>query len=479
MRAKFSKRSLQEQVQHAPVGFSLQFQRCASLSLSLVKSIFILQPTLIVVKASVVLLHSLKRHTVAHHTVHPNFLPKAFHGSVRVSSLLFFPLITELGVLFYHSVERSNRNNSMNIVWKNSRFELDELNIDTGYSSTWVHCVCSSRMYEFETRLGHAFNVLGLEQMMIKMANQVELLQKINNVRVVIRDERELNAIRIREVSLAIESFILSLSHIVLLHLTPVHVICLLKGKRTAEAIAAEELQANRMEKGKRKATCADKRKDNALVELRQRNGGVVIRSELELHICSKSHQRAAFACFSTSSSVKVSEAAKEKADATWFCFCYCSALLWMFTVAFVNLFFLVACSMAISAAVPYQLLCCPLAAVYDASLSLQPDYFNNIFHEAQTMILADHPNVLKSHCLFVIDHNLWVIMPFMDGGSCLHILKAVHPDGFEEVVMATILRVGFRVCYSCLIMFTSLVTLNCMHAWLCTYLSFNFAVLV
>ncbi|KAG5532115.1 hypothetical protein RHGRI_026658 [Rhododendron griersonianum] len=65
----------------------------------------------------------------------------------------------------------------------------------------------------------------------------------------------------------------------------------------------------------------------------------------------------------------------------------------------------------------------------------------NNISREAQTMILADHPNVLKLHCLFVIDHNLWVIMPFMAGGSCLHILKAVHPDGFEEVVIATILR--------------------------------------
>lgn len=56
-------------------------------------------------------------------------------------------------------------------------------------------------------------------------------------------------------------------------------------------------------------------------------------------------------------------------------------------------------------------------------------------------MILVDHPNVLKSHCSFVSDHNLWVIMPFMAGGSCLHILKAVHPDGFEEVVIATILR--------------------------------------
>ncbi|KAK7293974.1 hypothetical protein RJT34_16857 [Clitoria ternatea] len=65
----------------------------------------------------------------------------------------------------------------------------------------------------------------------------------------------------------------------------------------------------------------------------------------------------------------------------------------------------------------------------------------NSVSREAQTMILVDHPNVLKSHCSFVSDHNLWVVMPFMAGGSCLHILKAEHPDGFEEVVIATILR--------------------------------------
>ncbi|XP_030546880.2 serine/threonine-protein kinase OSR1 isoform X3 [Rhodamnia argentea] len=65
----------------------------------------------------------------------------------------------------------------------------------------------------------------------------------------------------------------------------------------------------------------------------------------------------------------------------------------------------------------------------------------NNISREAQTMVLVDHPNVLKSHCSFVSDHNLWVVMPYMAGGSCLHILKAAHPDGFEEVVIATVLR--------------------------------------
>ncbi|KAI7748370.1 hypothetical protein M8C21_021637 [Ambrosia artemisiifolia] len=45
------------------------------------------------------------------------------------------------------------------------------------------------------------------------------------------------------------------------------------------------------------------------------------------------------------------------------------------------------------------------------------------------------------SHCSFVNDHNLWVVTPFMPGGSYLHILKSAHPDGFEEVVIATILR--------------------------------------
>ncbi|XP_022153499.1 serine/threonine-protein kinase OSR1 isoform X3 [Momordica charantia] len=64
-----------------------------------------------------------------------------------------------------------------------------------------------------------------------------------------------------------------------------------------------------------------------------------------------------------------------------------------------------------------------------------------SIYREVQTMILVDHPNVLKSHCSFVNGHNLWIVMPYMAGGSCLHILKAAYPDGFEEVAIATILR--------------------------------------
>ncbi|XP_020269811.1 serine/threonine-protein kinase BLUS1-like [Asparagus officinalis] len=63
------------------------------------------------------------------------------------------------------------------------------------------------------------------------------------------------------------------------------------------------------------------------------------------------------------------------------------------------------------------------------------------ISREAQTMILINHPNILKAHCSFVNDHNLWVVMPYMAGGSCLHIMKSAYPNGFEEIVIATVLR--------------------------------------
>lgn len=56
-------------------------------------------------------------------------------------------------------------------------------------------------------------------------------------------------------------------------------------------------------------------------------------------------------------------------------------------------------------------------------------------------MILTDHPNVLRAHCSFTAGHSLWVVMPFMAGGSCLHIMKSSYPDGFEEPVIATLLR--------------------------------------
>ncbi|GAB4857666.1 hypothetical protein Ancab_015572 [Ancistrocladus abbreviatus] len=65
----------------------------------------------------------------------------------------------------------------------------------------------------------------------------------------------------------------------------------------------------------------------------------------------------------------------------------------------------------------------------------------DEIRREAQTMSLIDHPNVVKAYCSFVVERNLWVIMPFMAEGSCLHLMKIAYPDGFEEPAICTILR--------------------------------------
>ncbi|XP_021279558.1 STE20/SPS1-related proline-alanine-rich protein kinase-like [Herrania umbratica] len=65
----------------------------------------------------------------------------------------------------------------------------------------------------------------------------------------------------------------------------------------------------------------------------------------------------------------------------------------------------------------------------------------DDIRREAQTMSLIDHPNVIRAFCSFVVDSNLWVVMPFMSEGSCLHLMKIAYPDGFEEPAIGSILK--------------------------------------
>ncbi|KAG8092293.1 hypothetical protein GUJ93_ZPchr0012g21757 [Zizania palustris] len=56
-------------------------------------------------------------------------------------------------------------------------------------------------------------------------------------------------------------------------------------------------------------------------------------------------------------------------------------------------------------------------------------------------MSLIEHPNVIRAYCSFVVEHSLWVVMPFMTEGSCLHLMKIAYPDGFEEPVIGSILK--------------------------------------
>ncbi|OAY74241.1 Serine/threonine-protein kinase fray2 [Ananas comosus] len=69
----------------------------------------------------------------------------------------------------------------------------------------------------------------------------------------------------------------------------------------------------------------------------------------------------------------------------------------------------------------------------------------DDIRREAQTMSLIDHPNVVRAYCSFVVDRSLWVVMPFMAEGSCLHLMKTSYPDGFEEPIIGSILKEALK----------------------------------
>ncbi|CAN7035199.1 unnamed protein product [Brassica oleracea var. botrytis] len=95
-----------------------------------------------------------------------------------------------------------------------------------------------------------------------------------------------------------------------------------------------------------------------------------------------------------------------------------------------------------------HKALCIPLSEVVAIKV-LDLEKCNNdldgIRREVQTMSLINHPNVLQAHCSFTAGHQLWVVMPYMAGGSCLHIIKSSYQDGFEEPVIATLLRETLR----------------------------------
>ncbi|XP_044466320.1 serine/threonine-protein kinase BLUS1 isoform X2 [Mangifera indica] len=91
-----------------------------------------------------------------------------------------------------------------------------------------------------------------------------------------------------------------------------------------------------------------------------------------------------------------------------------------------------------------YRALCIPLneiVAIKVLDLEKCNNDLDGIRREVQTMTLIDHPNLLRAHCSFTADHSLWVVMPYMAGGSCLHIMKSSYSEGFEESVIATLLR--------------------------------------
>ncbi|KAM5581661.1 serine/threonine-protein kinase BLUS1 [Rosa sericea] len=91
-----------------------------------------------------------------------------------------------------------------------------------------------------------------------------------------------------------------------------------------------------------------------------------------------------------------------------------------------------------------YRALCIPLneiVAIKVLDLEKCNNDLDGIRREVHTMTLINHQNLLRAHCSFTAGHSLWVVMPYMAGGSCLHIMKTSFPEGFEEPVIATLLH--------------------------------------
>ncbi|XP_047310480.1 serine/threonine-protein kinase BLUS1 isoform X1 [Impatiens glandulifera] len=91
-----------------------------------------------------------------------------------------------------------------------------------------------------------------------------------------------------------------------------------------------------------------------------------------------------------------------------------------------------------------YRALCIPLneiVAIKVLDLEKCNNDLDGIRREVQTMSLINQSNLLRAHCSFATGYHLWVVMPYMAGGSCLHIIKSAYPEGLEEPVIATLLR--------------------------------------
>jgi serine/threonine-protein kinase OSR1/STK39 len=90
----------------------------------------------------------------------------------------------------------------------------------------------------------------------------------------------------------------------------------------------------------------------------------------------------------------------------------------------------------------------CPEQQVYVAikvmDLENVTHAFEDIRQEVNVMRLSDHPNVVRCYCSFVSGNQLWLVMEYMDKGSCLHVMNAAKkqgkPPGMREEWIAYIL---------------------------------------
>ncbi|KAG8370360.1 hypothetical protein BUALT_Bualt14G0108800 [Buddleja alternifolia] len=95
--------------------------------------------------------------------------------------------------------------------------------------------------------------------------------------------------------------------------------------------------------------------------------------------------------------------------------------------------------------AIVYKAICIPMnssvVAIKAIDLEKTRADLDSVRREAKTNALLRHPNILKAHCSFAVERRLWVVMPFMSGGSLQSIIASSFPDGLSEPCIATVLK--------------------------------------
>ena len=66
----------------------------------------------------------------------------------------------------------------------------------------------------------------------------------------------------------------------------------------------------------------------------------------------------------------------------------------------------------------------------------------DRIRNETTIMLQNHHDNLTNLYCSFISDHYLWIVMPWLEAGSCTSIMKKIAPQGFkDEKIIATIVK--------------------------------------
>ncbi|TYJ14796.1 hypothetical protein E1A91_A10G141600v1 [Gossypium mustelinum] len=93
-----------------------------------------------------------------------------------------------------------------------------------------------------------------------------------------------------------------------------------------------------------------------------------------------------------------------------------------------------------------YTAQCLPINSTVVAIKSIDldksnADFRNLVGRETNTSSLLSHPNILNPHSSFTAGNRLWVVMPFMSGGSLESIISSSSPNGIQEQCIAVILK--------------------------------------